>query len=281
MHKELIAKFLKILEVKRYSKSTQKTYIQAISQFLEYFSKKNISEINHEDIFRYIEHKIKDKQISFSTQKGIVGSIKLFYKHIYNKNIKIDYIYPGRQEHKLPKVLSLEDIKKILQSIDNIKHEAIISTIYSCGMRISEALNLKISDIDSKRMMVRIENSKGNRDREVMLSENLLTLLREYYKIYKPKKYIFEGQGGGKYTARSAEQVFKKALQNAKINKEASLHTLRHSYATHLIEQGIDIRIVQELLGHKNIKTTQVYTHIADIRKLKIKSPFDNLSKFN
>lgn len=277
MHKELITKFLKTLEVKRYSKNTQKTYIQAISQFLDYFSKKEPSELNHEDIFRYIEHKIKDKQISFSAQKGIVGAIKLFYKHIYNKNIKIDYIYPDRSEHKLPKVLSVEDIKKILNSINNLKHKALISTIYSCGMRISEALNLKISDIDSKRMMVRIENSKGNRDREVMLSDNLLILLREYYKIYKPKKYVFEGQSGGKYTARSAEQVFKKGLQNAKIKKEASLHTLRHSYATHLIEQGIDIRIVQELLGHKNIKTTQIYTHITDIRKLKIKSPFDNL----
>jgi len=276
MHKELITKFLKILEVKRYSKSTQKTYIQAISQFLDYFSKKDPAELNHEDIFRYVEHKIKDKQISFSTQKGIIGAIKLFYKHIYNKNIKIDYIYPDRREHKLPKVLSAEDIKKVLGSIDNLKHRTLISTIYSSGMRISEVLNLKISDIDSKRMMVRIENSKGNRDREVMLSENLLILLREYYKAYKPKKYIFEGQGGGKYTARSAEQVFKKALRNAKINKEASLHTLRHSYATHLIEQGIDIRIVQELLGHKNIKTTQIYTHITDIRKLKIKSPFDN-----
>lgn len=276
MHKELITKFLKILEVKRYSKSTQKTYIQAISQFLDYFSKKDPAELNHEDIFRYVEHKIKDKQISFSTQKGIIGAIKLFYKHIYNKNIKIDYIYPDRREHKLPKVLSAGDIKKVLGSIDNLKHRTLISTIYSSGMRISEVLNLKISDIDSKRMMVRIENSKGNRDREVMLSENLLILLREYYKAYKPKKYIFEGQGGGKYTARSAEQVFEKALRNAKINKEASLHTLRHSYATHLIEQGIDIRIVQELLGHKNIKTTQIYTHITDIRKLKIKSPFDN-----
>ena len=236
MHKELITKFLKILEVKRYSKSTQKTYIQAISQFLDYFSKKDPAELNHEDIFRYVEHKIKDKQISFSTQKGIIGAIKLFYKHIYNKNIKIDYIYPDRREHKLPKVLSAGDIKKVLGSIDNLKHRTLISTIYSSGMRISEVLNLKISDIDSKRMMVRIENSKGNRDREVMLSENLLILLREYYKAYKPKKYIFEGQGGGKYTARSAEQVFKKALRNAKINKEASLHTLRHSYATPLIE---------------------------------------------
>lgn len=277
MHKYMITKFLNLLEVKRYSKNTQKTYIKAISQFLEYFSKTDPLKINNEDIFRYIEHKIKDNKISFSTQKGIVGAIKLFYKYVYNRNIKIDYIYPDRQEHKLPKVLAIEDIKKILNSIQNLKHKTLISTIYSCGMRISEALNIKISDIDSKRMMVRIENSKGNRDREVMLSQNLLMLLREYYKVYKPKKYIFEGQKGGKYTARSAENILKKALKDSKINKNASLHTLRHSYATHLIEQGTDIRIVQELLGHKNIKTTQIYTHITDIRKLKIQNPFDNL----
>lgn len=277
MHKDLITKFLRILEVKRYSKSTQKTYIQAISQFLDYFSKKDPSELNHENIFRYVEHKIKDKEISFSTQKGIIGAIKLFYKHLYDKNIHIDYMYPDRREHKLPNVLAIEDLKKIIESINNLKHKTLISTIYSSGMRISEVLNLKISDIDSKRMMIRIENSKGNRDREVMLSEKLLVLLREYYKIYKPKKYIFEGQKSDMYTARSAEQVFKNALKKTGIQKKASLHTLRHSYATHLIEQGTDIRIVQELLGHKNIKTTQLYTHITDIKKLKIRSPFDTL----
>lgn len=277
MHQELITKFLRLLEVKRYSRNTIRTYTQAISQFLEYFSKKDASEIDNEDIFRYVEHKIKDKNIGLSTQKSIVGAIKLFYKTIYNKNLKIDYIYPDRVEHKLPKVLSIEDVKAILDSIANVKHKALISTIYSCGMRISEALNLKISDVDSKRMMVRIENSKGKRDREVMLSDKLLILLREYYAAYKPSKHMFEGQKGGKYSARSAEQVLKKAILKSKINKSASLHTLRHSYATHLIEKGIDIRIVQELLGHKNIKTTQIYTHITDLRKLKIKSPLDDI----
>lgn len=277
MHNELTTKFVKLLEIKRYSKNTIKTYRDAVTFFLKYFEKTDPSEIRHEDIFRYIEHKVKDDKISFSTQKGIVGAIKLFYKHLYNKNIGIDYIYPDRTEYKLPKVLSQEDIKNILNTIYNIKHKAIISTLYSCGLRISELVNLKITDIDSKRMMVRIENSKGYKDREVMLSEKLLELLRAYYKQYKPKIYVFNGQSGGNYTARSAENIFKKALREAKINKPASLHTLRHSYATHLIEQGTDIRIVQELLGHKNIKTTQMYTHITDIRKLKIRTPFDNL----
>lgn len=277
MHKGQIAKFKKLIIVKRYSPKTVSTYVGALTIFCEYFKNQNLNGLTHEDVFRYIEHRIKDDKISFSYQKQLVGAIKLFYKNVYNKNLRIDYIYPDRYEHKLPKVLASEDVKTILNSIDNPKHRALISTIYSCGMRISEALNLKLCDIDSKRMIVRIENSKGNRDREVMLSEKLLILLREYYKVYTPKVYVFEGQKGGKYTARSAEQVLKKALAKSKVNKQASLHTLRHSYATHLIEKGIDIRIVQELLGHKNIKTTQIYTHITDATKLKLKSPLDDL----
>ena len=172
MNKEDIAKFYKVMEIKRYAPNTIKTYGAAISSFLEYFSKRDIEKLLHEDIEKYLQHKVKDKKISFSAQKGIVGAIKLYYKFLYNKNIYIDYLYPDRSEFKLPKVLSTEDIKKMIDSIENLKHRTIISTIYSCGMRISEAINLKISDIDSKRMMVRIENSKGNRDREVMLSEN-------------------------------------------------------------------------------------------------------------
>jgi site-specific recombinase XerD len=138
-------------------------------------------------------------------------------------------------------------------------------------------VNLKLTDIDSKRMAVRIENSKGNKSREVMLPINLLKILREYYINYKPVEYVFNGQAGGKYTVRSAQEVFKKSLRKSKINKQASLHTLRHSYATHLIEKGIDVRFVQELLGHKNIKTTQIYTHLTDYTKFKIVSPLDDI----
>jgi len=191
MHKELITKFGRLLEVKRYALSTRKTYIGAISLFLQYFFKKDVLNITNDDVFLYLEHKIKDDNISFSTQKGIVGAIKLFYKHLYNKNIHIDYIYPDRSEYKLPNVLSTLDIKNILDSITNIKHKSILSLIYSAGLRISELVHLELKDIDSKRMMIRIRSSKGNRDREVILSENILKLLREYYKIYKPKKYIF------------------------------------------------------------------------------------------
>lgn len=191
--------------------------------------------------------------------------------------MELDYLYPDRPEFKIPKVFSQQDIKAMLNVCENIKHKAILTTIYSCGLRLSELTNLMIKDIDSTQMTITIRQGKGNRDRVVVLSEKLLLLLRDYFVEYKPKEYLFEGQSGGKYSERSVQQVLKQTLAKAKINKEGSVHTLRHSYATHLIEQGTDIRFVQELLGHKNIKTTLIYTHLTDATKRKIKSPLDNL----
>lgn len=165
----------------------------------------------------------------------------------------------------------------MLDACENIKHKAILTTIYSCGLRLSELVNLQIKDIDSMQMTVTIRQGKGNRDRVVVLSEKLLFLLRDYFVEHKPQEYLFEGKSGGKYSERSVQQVLKQTLTKANINKEGSVHTLRHSYATHLIEQGTDIRFVQELLGHKSIKTTLIYTHLTDAAKRKIKSPLDNL----
>ncbi len=276
MNKEYIAQYKNQLEIKRYAKSTIRTYISQIQIFLDFFQK-DANKILIKEIETYIKKCIKTDKIAFSTQKSILGTIRLFYQLVLHKNIDIDYLYPDRQEYKLPNVLSQNEVKTILNSILNIKHKAILSLIYSAGLRISELLSLQISDIDSDRMRIRISGSKNNRDREVMLSEKILLLLRDYFKQYKPKKYLFEGQKGGSYSARSVQEILKKALKKAKIKKHATIHTLRHSFATHLIENGTDIRIVQELLGHKNIKTTQMYTHITDQTKRKIKSPFDEL----
>jgi site-specific recombinase XerD len=159
----------------------------------------------------------------------------------------------------------------------NLKHKAILATIYSAGLRVSELLNLKIKDIDSNSMLIRIEQSKGKRDRYVVLSEKLLLLLRDYFKHYHPKIFLFEGQSGGQYSARSIQVVFKNCVLAAKIDLPVSVHTLRHCFATHLIESGTDVRFVQELLGHASIRTTMIYTHLTDLKKRKIKSPFDAL----
>lgn len=195
-----------------------------------------------------------------------------------NQKVQLDYLYPKRSFSKLPKFFSKEEIRQLLDSTDNIKHRAILMTIYSCGLRLNELLNLKIKDIRSSEKIIRINQSKGNKDRIVVsLPDKLLYILRDYYLVYKPTNYLFEGEKGNRYSERSVQLVLKKSLANAKIKTEDTVHTLRHSYATHLIQSGIDVRIVQELLGHENIKTTMIYTHITDIDKKRTPSPLDFL----
>lgn len=181
-----------------------------------------------------------------------------------------------KRPNSLPNILTVDEIRKIINSITNLKHRAIISTIYSCGLRISEAVNLKINDIDSSAMTVKIVNAKGRNDRIVMLSEKLLSLLREYFKEYKPKIYLFEGQKGEQYSTRSIQQLFNNAVKKVGIKKKVTVHSLRHSFASHLLDNGTDIRFIQELLGHKHLSTTQIYIHINPASVKKIKSPFDN-----
>lgn len=272
-----ITLFKQFLEIKRYSNRSIETYVNAFRQFLLYFKDIDVDVLTEKQIVQYINHQVIERKISVSYQKQLVAAIKFWYVHILGKNLNLDFLYPDRSELKIPVVFSQQEIKKILNACENIKHKAILATIYSCGLRLSELTNLMINDIDSNSMKVIIRRGKGNRDRCVMLSEKLLILLRIYFKEYKPKLYLFEGQSGGKYSERGVQQVMKKSLLKAGIKKQGSVHTLRHSYATHLIEQGIDIRFVQELLGHKNIKTTMIYTHLTDTAKRKIKSPFDNL----
>lgn len=269
--------FRQLLEVKRYSINSIETYVNAFRQFLLHFKGQDVDVLSERQIEQYINVQVTERKISVSYQKQLVAAVKFWYNGVLGKNLQLDYLYPDRPEFKIPKVFSQQDIKAMLNVCENIKHKAILATIYSCGLRLSELTNLMIKDIDSTQMTVTIRQGKGNRDRVVVFSEKLLLLLRDYFVEYKPKEYLFEGQSGGKYSERSVQQVLKQTLAKAKINKEGSVHTLRHSYATHLIEQGTDIRFVQELLGHKNIKTTLIYTHLTDATKRKIKSPLDNL----
>jgi integrase/recombinase XerD len=175
----------------------------------------------------------------------------------------------------LPNVLSKEEVLKIIDSTENIKHKTLLALIYSAGLRISEALSMKPKDIDSVRMLIHVKNAKGKKDRYTLLSEKVLTLLREYYLVYKPKEFLFEGQFGGMYSSRSAQIILKHAAKKALIKKTITLHTLRHSFATHLLESGTDLRYIQELLGHSSPKTTMIYTHVSNNSLKKIKNPFD------
>lgn len=272
-----IALFKQLLEVKRYSFNSIETYCNAFRQFLNHFKGQDVDGLTPRQIEQFINTQVTENKISISYQKQLVAAIKFWYNGVLAQNMQLDYLYPDRSEFKIPKIFSQQEIKKILDVCQNIKHKAILATIYSCGLRVSELTELKINEINSSKMTVTIRQGKGNRDRVVVLSDKLLLLLRDYFLQYKPKIYLFEGQSGGKYTERSVQMVLKKALVKANIKVDGSVHTLRHSYATHLIEQGTDIRFVQELLGHKNIKTTLIYTHLTDATKRKIKSPLDNL----
>ncbi|MBX3044269.1 MAG: tyrosine-type recombinase/integrase [Candidatus Kapabacteria bacterium] len=273
----LIVEYEKLLSIKRYSLSTIKVYKFALRKFLNSFPGRDPLTISIKEIEYFISLQATSNSISQSYQKQLVGAIKFLYNDIYRKNINLNYLYPDRREHKLPNVLSKEEVSCVINSINNLKHKAIISTIYACGLRLDELLELRVKNIDSKRMLVKVEKGKGKKDRFVMLSEKLLLLLREYYSEYKQKDFLFEGQKGGKYSPRSVQSIFKTALKTQKISKDASIHTLRHSFATHLLEAGTDIRVIQQLLGHSSIKTTQIYTQVSSSNIANVISPLDSL----
>ena len=265
--------FRKILNIRNYSESTINNYSNAIVQFKKW--NVNLYQINKDSLFKYVEY-LKAKNKSYSFIRNSIMALKLFSEIVLGKILHNEFLIGLKRETKLPDVLSIEEVKSVIDSISNLKHKAIISLIYSCGLRISECINLKIENIDSKRMLIKIVQSKGKKDRYVQLSPKLLELLREYYKEYKPSNHLFQGQSKDEYSPKSIQNILRNALLKCKINKKITVHSLRHSYATHLIEQGTDIRLVQEILGHKDIRTTQIYTHISSANISKIKNPFDS-----
>lgn len=275
---EQIQKFKYWLLSKRYSESTVKTYSEALKSFLIFYKDKPIIEIDNADVIRFNNEYIINNNLSGSYQNQIVNAIKLFFTTVRGTKIEVDKIHRPKRERILPNVLSKEEIKLILNAHSNLKHRTMLSLIYACGLRRSELLHLKPKDIDSKRGIVIIRQGKGKKDRIAPLSTKILTMLREYYLGYKPKTWLFEGQiENTKYDERSLSNVLKQALTKSKINKPVSLHWLRHSYATHLLESGTDLRYIQELLGHASSKTTEIYTHVSTKSIQQIKSPFDDL----
>jgi len=273
-----IEKFKQWLLSKRYSPSTIKTYSEALKSFFIFYREKPIAEISNEDVIIYNNEYILKNNLSASYQNQIVNAIKLFFQTIRETKMLVDKIHRPKRSKLLPNVLSKEEIKLILNVHNNIKHKMMLSLIYSCGLRCGELLALKPVHIDSKRNIVLLKNSKGQKDRIVPLSPFILEMLREYYKIFKPKTYLFEGQNIGlPYDARSLQLILKQAMQKTGITKPATLHWLRHSYATHLLESGTDLRYIQELLGHSSSKTTEIYTHVSTKSIQQIKSPFDDL----
>lgn len=272
-----IESFTRWLRSKRYSENTIKTYTEALRVFLQFFSYKELDEIDNEDIITFNDEYILKKGLSASYQNQMVNAVKLFFQTVQNKRLDIEKIHRPKKSKTLPNVLSKEEVKAILEVHGNIKHRAMLSLIYACGLRRGELLHMKISDIDSKRNIVIIRQSKGKKDRIVPLSQRILEMLRDYFRACKPKYWLFEGQAGEQYSEKSLQSVLKQALKKAGIRKPVSLHWLRHSYATHLLESGTDLRYIQELLGHNSSKTTEIYTHVSTKNLQQIKSPFDDL----
>lgn len=267
--------YLQKLELKKYANNTVKTYVVCFEAFINYYKSYKLLEINEDLIRKYLQKLIQEgKSNSYLNQA--INSIKFYYEIVLNMPNRFYSIERPRQENKLPKVISKEEILAIINATNNIKHKCLLSLLYSAGLRRSELLNLKLKDIDSKRMLIRIEGSKGNKDRMTLLSKTTLEDLRIYFKKHKPKKWLFEGQEGNQYSPTSLVKVLKGACKKAGINKDVSPHTFRHSFATHLLENGTDLRYIQSLLGHSSSKTTELYTHVAVNSFNGIKNPLDD-----
>jgi integrase/recombinase XerD len=273
-----LSQFKQYLNYRRYSPNTIKTYTDALEVFFRYHHEQLPQNLGVSDVIDFNHGYILENNLSASYQNQVINALKLFYRNRFNRIMDLDNLERPRREKRLPNVLSKQEIKAILEAPTNLKHRAMLSLMYACGLRRSELLGLTLKDVLSDRNLLFIRQSKGKKDRVVPISDKIIDMLREYYKAYKPKTWLFEGQEQGTcYSERSIQLVLKHALVKAGNTKPVSLHWLRHSYATHLLESGTDLRYIQELLGHSSSKTTEIYTHVSTKNLQQIRSPFDDL----
>ncbi|MCH6201915.1 site-specific integrase [Aquiflexum sp. LQ15W] len=274
--------FIHKLEERRYSQSTIRAYVPLFEEFLNHFPDLDINDFGEKEIMEFSHYLVTVRKVSSSHQNQAINAAKFYFEKVKGGERKYYHVDRPIREKALPEVCSEEEIIAIFKATENLKHKAILMTIYSAGLRISELINLKIKDIDSKRMQIRIEQAKGKKDRYTILSPKTLKILREYFKNEKPSEFLFEGQGSTnekpiRYSARSIQAILKQSLEITRIKKKVTVHTLRHSFATHLLENGTDLRYIQSLLGHESPKTTQIYTHITTKGFDQIISPLDKL----
>lgn len=275
---ELLVKYKHQLTLKNFSQSTIRAYTNGLHLFLNYVNENNIKKVDSEHLSKFFYESKNGNDYSYSMMKQLLASVKFLYHEVLKEPIDFDFNIKMKKPSSIPVVLSVQEVERFLNSFTNLKHKAIFTMIYSAGLRVGEILNLKISDIDSNRMQIRIHQAKGKKDRYTLLSPKVLLLLRNYVAKYKPAEYLFEGQNGGKYSSASIQNLMRKHRKLANIKKKATPHTLRHSFATHLLDKGTDIRFIQELLGHKHISTTQIYTHVSSQSMKDVKSPIEDLN---
>lgn len=266
-----------VLDIKRYSESTKKTYTNYFGDFMRYFSKKVLEDIGVDEINQYILELIRLKHISPSQQNQRINAIKFYYEKVLGREKVYISIERPRNNSPKPNIVSANEIKQMINITSNIKHKCIISLLYSAGLRRGELINLRLDDILSGQMLIKVQNGKGNKDRYVSLSKLMLLQLREYYKEFKPNHWLFEGGNYKQYSPESVGNVVKKAAAKSGIRRRVTPHMLRHSFATHHLEGGTDLRYIQEFLGHSSPKTTEIYTHVATTDFIKFRNPFDEL----
>lgn len=251
------------LQLHGYAQRTQDRYIMCVNQLAKHFNK-SPHLLNEEDLRQFFLHLVEDRKVVSNTLTIYLSALKFLYETTLKTHWSVfDLIRPKKRE-KLPVILSVEEVRELLDKVNSPKCRMGLKLIYSCGLRISEAINTKVSDIDSKRMMIRIFNGKYGKDRYVRLPDRTLTLLRDYWRIVRPDSWLFPSSyyPDRSITVRALQEAFKKVLRQSKITKKVTVHSLRHSYATHLFERGVDLQTIQQSLGHRNIKTTVIYTHL-------------------
>jgi site-specific recombinase XerD len=266
-----------VLLLKRYSWRTIKAYKNCFRQFIRHYDDIKPRQLTPKQINDYLIALIRERNISPSHQSQILSAIKMFYTSVVEQEEKVQNLFQPKRAQKLPQVFSEEEVTALLKAVDNLKHRCILMLIYSAGLRLGEAINLRISDLQPAQNRLFVRGGKGKKDRCTLLSKKVWGLLEDYLRIYKPIDWVFEGQNGGQYSERSLQVIFTRAKLRAMVNPYATVHTLRHSFATHLLEKGVDLRYIQELLGHESTRTTEIYTHITHKGWDKIKSPLDDL----
>ncbi|MEM5564679.1 tyrosine-type recombinase/integrase [Psychroserpens sp. AS72] len=270
-------KFNEQLELKAYSSNTSRMYLAEFAHLLILLKHHPVDNLTHKRLKDYFLYCVKTLKMKESKMNSKINAVKFYFEKVMHEPKMFFDIPRPKTPATLPKMLSKAEIKRLFNEVKNEKHLLILKLCYGMGLRVSEIVNIKIHHIDSDRMQVLISAAKGKKDRYVNLPESVLDALRTYYKNYKPKEWLFEGQYKGAYSSRSVQAVFKRAMEKAGIRKQIGIHGLRHSYATHLLESGADLRFIQQLLGHHSIKTTQIYTHVSNRSTSNIKSPLDTL----
>ena len=274
-NKPIPEEYTNLLKRRRYSSNTIKIYTHFFHYFINYFHEKETKDITEDDILAYMNHLVIDEKISASKQNQVVNAIKFYYEKVLDQEKKEYWIDRPRKELRLPLVIPEEEVIAILDAIDNIKHRALVELLYSAGLRVGELIKLRKIDLDFQKSIIFVRQAKGKKDRMTILSKNTGGLIQQYIKQVKPVYWLFEGPEGKPYSAGSVNKIIHRACKKCGIFKGVHAHTFRHSFATHLIEQGTDIRYIQTLLGHASLKTTAIYAHVSTRLLNKIQSPLD------